>query len=190
MSVSNGQMKEGALGTLVVGAGCFWCVEAVYERLDGVLEVTSGFAGGHVPNPSYEEVCRGETGHAEVVKITYDPSKVSLQRLVEIFWQIHDPTDSRGVWPDFGPMYRSVLFASTKEEKEELERLRDVAQKNYSNPIVTEIRILDAFYPAEEYHQDFVRRNPHHPYVLKIAHPKVEKVFNAIQSGGQEKEDP
>lgn len=177
MDPSAGSESKDGLKTLVVGAGCFWCVEAVYEQLDGVVEVTSGFAGGHVPNPSYEEVCTGKTGHVEVVRITYDPTRVSLERLVEIFWETHDPTDARGVWPDFGPMYRSALFASSEEEKARLEQLRDEAQKRYSSPIVTEIRMLEAFYPAEEYHQDFVRRNPWHPYVMRVAKPKLEKVL-------------
>lgn len=164
-----------ATETLVLGAGCFWCVEGVYENLDGVLDVESGFAGGHVENPTYEQVCSGRTGHAEVVKITYDPARVSLENLVELFWQIHDPTDPRGVWPDFGPMYRSILLADSPEQLETLQTLKDAAGKNFDKPIATEISSLSTFYPAENYHQDFVRLNPNHPYVRNIALPKMEK---------------
>jgi peptide-methionine (S)-S-oxide reductase len=161
--------------TLVLGAGCFWCVEGIYENVEGVLDVESGFAGGHVPNPTYEQVLTGKTGHAEVVQITFDPTRVTLEKLVDLFWQIHDPTDPRGVWPDFGPMYRSILLGNSPEQTARLRSLKDAEQKNHKKSIVTEVAQLREFYPAEKYHQDFVRLNPDHPYVRNIALPKMEK---------------
>lgn len=161
--------------TAVLGAGCFWCIEGVYENVAGVLEVDSGFAGGTVANPTYDQVCSGTTGHAEVVRIKFDPAVVSYDRLLEIFWQIHDPTDPRGVWPDFGPMYRSIILPATPEQTEAAQRSKEKAQAAQTKPIATEISPLGAFYPAEAYHQDFVTRNPNHPYVRQIARPKIEK---------------
>lgn len=161
--------------TAVLGAGCFWCVEGVYENVPGVLGVESGFAGGTVPNPTYDQVCSGRTGHAEVVRITFDPGKITYTKLLELFWTIHDPTDPTGVWPDFGPMYRSILLPADAEQMRQAIASRDQAQEKFSRPIATEISPLKEFYSAEEYHQDFVRRNPNHPYVRRIALPKMEK---------------
>lgn len=179
ISTSNAQPPEsspsGSTDSLVLGAGCFWCVEGVYENLDGVLDVESGFAGGHTINPTYDEVCSGRTGHAEVVRITFDPSKITLESLVNLFWKIHDPTDPRGVWPDFGPMYRSILLGNSPAQTAALRALVQAEQPSHPKPIVTEIADLQAFYPAENYHQDFVRRNPDHPYVRNIALPKMKK---------------
>jgi peptide-methionine (S)-S-oxide reductase len=167
---------------LVLGAGCFWCIEGVYQEVPGVLRVTSGFAGGHVTNPTYQQVTSGETGHAEVVEIFYDPQVVTETELIKLFWQIHDPTDATGVWPDFGPMYRSILLAADEEQKQRLIGLRDTAQADYDKPIATEISLLGEFYPAEDYHQDFVRLNPTHPYVQRIAQPKMEKATRLRQA--------
>jgi peptide-methionine (S)-S-oxide reductase len=173
---------------LVLGAGCFWCVEGVYENVPGVISAESGFAGGHVKNPTYRQVTSGDTGHAEVVEITYDPAKVTAAALVELFWLIHDPTDPRGVAPDFGPMYRSILLARDESQLAEFQTWKEKAQKNYPRPIITEISLLEEFYPAEEYHQDFVQNNPGHPYVRQIALPKMqkaEKVLSEKQSAGE-----
>jgi len=161
--------------TAVLGAGCFWCIEGIYQNVEGVESVVSGFAGGTVENPTYEQVTSGKTGHAEVVKITYDPKQVSYRDLLDLFWQIHDPTDPRGVWPDFGPMYRSIILTSDDAQKAIAEQAKAEAGKVHSKPIVTEISRLEEFYPAEKYHQDFVRQNPNHPYVRQIALPKMEK---------------
>jgi peptide-methionine (S)-S-oxide reductase len=169
------QDESSQTATAVVGAGCFWCVEGVYENVPGVLAVESGFAGGTVPNPTYDQVTSGRTGHAEVVRITYDPSKISYPKLLELFWQIHDPTDPSGVWPDFGPMYRSIILPQGEEQLQQALAAKESAQALFPKPIATEIKPLAEFYSAEAYHQDFVRRNPDHPYVRRIALPKMEK---------------
>jgi peptide-methionine (S)-S-oxide reductase len=169
------QDESSQTATAVVGAGCFWCVEGVYENVPGVLAVESGFAGGTVPNPTYDQVTSGRTGHAEVVRITYDPSKISYPKLLELFWQIHDPTDPSGVWPDFGPMYRSIILPQGEEQLQQALAAKESAQALFPKPIATEIKPLTEFYSAEAYHQDFVRRNPDHPYVRRIALPKMEK---------------
>ena len=165
----------GTTATAVLGAGCFWCVEAVYQNLPGVLDVESGFAGGTGENPTYEQVCSGTTGHAEVVKITFNPALVRFEDLIDLFWQIHDPTDPRGVWPDFGPMYRSIILAVDDDQLAQAQRLKQAALARFPKPIVTEIAPLQAFYPAENYHQDFARKNPNHPYVRSVLLPKLEK---------------
>ncbi|GAB5560730.1 MAG: peptide-methionine (S)-S-oxide reductase MsrA [Synoicihabitans sp.] len=159
-----------------VGAGCFWCVEAVYEQLPGVIEVVSGYAGGPEKNPTYKQVSGGETGHAEVVQITYDADVTSYRELIDYFWKTHDVTDPRGVWPDFGPMYRSIILAHDDEQLQQARDSRGEARKNHEKPVITEIVKLEKFYPAEEYHQDFVRRNPTHPYVVRIAYQKLDKL--------------
>lgn len=171
-----GAGEESRIQAVVLGAGCFWCVEAIYERIDGVVEAVSGYAGGEKANPTYEEVVAGGTGHAEVVRVVYDPSAVSLDQLLELFWKTHDPTNPDGVWPDFGPMYRSILLYESDTQKEAFIRSKNRAQAEFDKPIATEIVPLEAFYPAEDYHQDFVERNPAHPYVRRIAIPKLEKL--------------
>lgn len=159
-----------------VGAGCFWCVEAVYEQLPGVTDVVSGYAGGPEKNPTYKQVAGGHTGHAEVVQITYDPEVTSFRQLVDYFWKTHDITDPRGVWPDFGKQYRSIILAHDEEQLRTAIASRDEAQKSTDGPIITEITLLEKFYIAEDYHQDFVRINPDHPYVRNIAYQKLDKL--------------
>ncbi len=159
-----------------VGAGCFWCVEAIYEQLPGVTDVVSGYAGGEEKNPSYKEVSAGRTGHAEVVQITFDPAKTSYRELIDYFWKTHDATDPRGVWPDFGPQYRSIILAHDEEQLAAARASRDAARAKFDKPIATEIVMLGTFYPAEDYHQDFVERNPNHPYVRAIAYKKLDKL--------------
>jgi peptide-methionine (S)-S-oxide reductase len=161
---------------VVLGAGCFWCVEAIYERQPGVLDVVSGYAGGNEANPSYSEVSAGRTGHAEVVQIRFDPTKTSYQKLLELFWKTHDPTDGSGVWPDYGPQYRSIILYATDAQRTLAEQSRAEAQKKLPKPIATQIVSLKKFYQAEEYHQDYVRRHPSDRYVQGIAIPKLQKL--------------
>lgn len=158
------------------GAGCFWCVEAVFERLDGVRSVMAGYAGGHVTNPTYEQVCTGTTGHAEVAEITFDPATISYERLLEMFWRAHDPTTLNRQGADQGTQYRSVIFVHSAAQRTAAERSRAAAQKDFGDPIVTEIQELDVFYPAENYHQDYFRNHPDAPYCRFVIQPKLKKL--------------
>ncbi|MGD0338854.1 MAG: peptide-methionine (S)-S-oxide reductase MsrA [Bacteroidota bacterium] len=159
------------------GAGCFWCTEAIFERLDGIKSVVSGYSGGTVPNPSYEEVCTGKTGHAEVVQITYNPAKISYERLLHIFWECHDPTTLNRQGADIGTQYRSVIFYHDESQKYLAEKIKDDVQKNFHDPIMTEILSLTNFYPAENYHQDYYKVNPEAPYCRLVITPKLKKLF-------------
>lgn len=165
------------------GAGCFWCVEAVFERLNGVEKVISGYSGGTVPNPTYEEVCNGTTGHAEVCQIIYDPQKISYKELLEVFWSTHDPTTLNRQGNDVGTQYRSAIFYHNEEQKklaEEYKRKLTEA-KIFDNPIVTEITKLDKFYEAEKYHQDYYNNNKYQPYCMFVITPKLEKFKKVFQ---------
>jgi peptide-methionine (S)-S-oxide reductase len=158
------------------GGGCFWCVEAVFERLDGVKSVTSGYAGGKKENPTYKEVCSGSSGHAEVVQLEYDPKKVSYEQLLDLFWQAHDPTTKDRQGADVGPQYRSIILYHTEGQKAAAEKSRKEAAAQFSDPIVTEIAPLTKFYSAEGYHQDYFRNNPRAPYCAYVIRPKLEKL--------------
>jgi peptide-methionine (S)-S-oxide reductase len=158
------------------GAGCFWCVEAVFERLDGVTAVDAGYAGGSVANPTYEAVCTGKTGHAEVAQITFDPRKISYEKLLEVLWEAHDPTTMNRQGADHGTQYRSVIFYSDEKQKAAAERSIKEAQKNFHDPIVTTIEPLTTFYKAENYHQDYFRNNPDAPYCRFVIKPKLDKL--------------
>jgi len=160
-----------------LGGGCFWCLEAVYDELRGVEEVVSGYAGGHVGNPTYEQVCSGATGHAEVVQITFDPRRVSFRELLEVFFTIHDPTTLNRQGADVGTQYRSAVFYHSPEQKETAERvIREMTEARvWDAPIVTEVAPLGRFYPAEDYHQEYFRRNPAQPYCRVVVAPKVSK---------------
>lgn len=158
-----------------LGGGCFWCIEAVYQEMKGVLKVESGYAGGHVPNPTYREVCTGTTGHAEVVQIMYDPSVTSYADILEVFFTVHDPTTLNRQGNDVGPQYRSVIFYHNNEQKRIAEAAKKAAASLWSKPIVTEITPLDRFYKAEDYHQNYYRSNPSQPYCIYVVGPKVEK---------------
>jgi len=160
----------------VVGGGCFWCVEAVYQGRPGIKSVLSGYAGGKNPNPTYEEVCTGKTGHAEVVKITYDPSIVSFDQILDLFWDAHDPTTLNRQGADHGTQYRSIIIAQNPAQRAAAEKSKGAAQTKFRSPIVTEIADATEFYPAEDYHQDFTARNPSHPYVRAVITPKLEKL--------------
>lgn len=158
------------------GGGCFWCVEAVFELLPGVKSVVSGYAGGHVRQPTYELVCTGTTGHAEVVRIEFDPTVVSYARLVEVFFEAHDPTTLNRQGADEGTQYRSVIFYHDAAQKAVAEQVRAAAQAHFDDPIVTEISPLTEFYPAESYHQDYFRNNPTKGYCAYVIRPKVTKL--------------
>jgi peptide-methionine (S)-S-oxide reductase len=165
------------LETATLAGGCFWCLEAVYEMLRGVEQVTSGYAGGHVPNPDYYQVCTGTTGHAEVVQVEFDPDEITYQDILDIFFTIHDPTTLNRQGPDTGTQYRSAIFYHSPEQKEIAEStIREVNEDGpWDDPLVTEVVPLDTFYPAEEYHQDYFRRNPNQGYCQIIIAPKVAK---------------
>ncbi len=160
------------------GGGCFWCTEAAMERLDGVLDVKSGYMGGHVDNPTYEQVCRKETGHIEVIQLSYDPGKISYDELLDVFWQVHDPTTLDRQGEDRGPQYRSVIFTHTPDQKNRAELSKRALDKSgkHSDPIVTEIRDADRFWEAEADHQDFYRRNPNFGYCRAVISPKMKKL--------------
>ena len=162
----------------VFAGGCFWCVEAVFEQLDGVSEVVSGYAGGTESSAQYESVSAGSTDHAEAVQITYDSNKINFGQLLKIFFATHNPTQRNGQGPDRGRQYRSAVFYQDDNEKQTTQKYIEqlTEAKVFDEPIVTTLEKLDKFYPAEEYHQDFVKRNPRHPYVMQWAIPKVEKV--------------
>ena len=158
------------------GAGCFWCTEAIFSRLPGVQSVVVGYAGGTTPNPTYEQVCSGSTGHAEVSQITFDPTKVSYEKLVETFWEAHDPTTLNSQGADHGTQYRSVIFYSDEKQKIVAEKSKKEAQKNFQDPIVTEIKPLKNFYIAENYHQDYYNANKNAPYCRFVIKPKLDKL--------------
>ena len=159
------------------GGGCFWCTEAIYERVEGVHSVVSGYAGGTVKNPTYKQVCDGTTGHAEVTQITYDPKVVSYDELLEIFFKTHDPTTLNRQGADIGTQYRSVIFYHNDEQKQKAEYYKSELNKSgaWNNPVVTEISPLINFYSAEDYHQDYYANNPNQGYCAFVIGPKVEK---------------
>ncbi|HUL02856.1 MAG TPA: peptide-methionine (S)-S-oxide reductase MsrA [Gemmatimonadales bacterium] len=169
-------MSQHEVATLA--GGCFWCLEAAFSDLKGVERVESGYAGGHVPNPTYERVCSGDTGHAEVVRVTYDPAVISFADLLHVFFTIHDPTTMNRQGNDVGTQYRSAIYYHTAAQKAEAERViaQFTADKVYDDPIVTELKPLDHFYAAEEYHRDYYRRNPNQAYCRAVIAPKVAKV--------------
>ncbi len=160
-----------------LAGGCFWCLEAVYLDLRGVEKVVSGYAGGHVPNPTYREVCSGLTGHAEVVQVTFDPEVVSYRELLQVFFTIHDPTTLNRQGADVGTQYRSAIYYYDDAQKATAEAVMAevTAEKLWPNPLVTELAPLAKFYPAEEYHQDYFARNPSQPYCQVVVAPKVSK---------------
>ncbi len=159
-----------------IGGGCFWCVEAVYKRIEGVQSVTSGYAGGTTPNPTYQDICTGRTGHAEVIQIVFDPNVVTYKELLEVFWKAHDPTTRNRQGADVGTQYRSIILYHDETQREIAEASREEAQQHFSDPIVTEIVPLETFYPAEEYHQDYFESNPRAGYCRLVIHPKLRKL--------------
>jgi peptide-methionine (S)-S-oxide reductase len=173
----SGQTTMAQQEVATLAGGCFWCLEAVYLDLRGVEKVVSGYAGGHVPNPTYREVCSGLTGHAEVVQVTFDPAVVSYRELLQIFFTIHDPTTLNRQGADVGTQYRSAIFYHDDAQKATAEAVMAevTAEKIWPNPLVTELAPLAKFYPAEEYHQDYFARNPSQPYCQVVVAPKVSK---------------
>lgn len=158
-----------------LAGGCFWCLEAVYLQLRGVEGVKSGYAGGHVPNPTYEQVCGKQTGHAEVVQLTFDPSVISYGELLDVFFTIHDPTTPDRQGNDVGPQYRSAIFTHSDEQARVAREKLVAAQAHWNDPIVTELQPLDKFWPAETYHDNYLERNPQNPYCAVVVAPKVAK---------------
>jgi peptide-methionine (S)-S-oxide reductase len=158
-----------------VGGGCFWCTEALFQMLPGVKSVVSGYSGGKTENPTYKDICRGDTGHAEVIQIEFDPSETSYEKVIETFWEAHDPTTLNRQGNDVGTQYRSIIFYHSDAQKVAAEKSKAAAQKNFSDPIVTEIVPLKKFYKAEEYHQDYYRQNSQQGYCRAVIRPKVEK---------------
>lgn len=166
------------LEVVVLGGGCFWCTEAVFLRLNGIIQVNSGYAGGLVERPSYQQICSGTTGHAEVIQVTFEPTKINLSELLAVFWATHDPTTLNRQGADTGPQYRSAIFYLTEEQEklasEMMEKLNQ--SKEFSDPIVTEITAFSNFYPAEKYHQNYYTLNEGQPYCQYVVRPKVEKL--------------
>lgn len=169
------------LAQATLGGGCFWCLEAIYQDVLGVEQVVSGYAGGTAVNPSYEQVCQGQTGHAEVVQITYDPDIISYEELLFIFWRIHDPTTPNRQGNDVGPQYRSIILTHDETQRQIAEKSLAEAAALYANPIVTEIVPLEMFYPAEAYHQDYYNQHRYQPYCMAVIDPKVRKFRKSFQ---------
>ena len=173
--MENDSLKK--LDVTTFGSGCFWCTEAIFEGLKGVQSVVSGYSGGNVPNPSYESVCSGKTGHAEVSQITFDPQIISYDELLEIFWKTHNPTTLNQQGNDVGTQYRSVIFYHNDEQKKKAEHYKNELNKSgaWDNPVITEITPFSKFYIAEQYHQHYFERNPYQGYCSFVIAPKVEK---------------
>jgi len=165
------------LETATFANGCFWCTEAIFQQLEGVVQVTSGYSGGHVANPTYEQVCEKNTGHAEALNIVYDKDKITFDELLEVFWKTHDPTTLNKQGNDVGPQYRSAVFYHNQEQKEKAEKYKEELDKSgaWDKPVVTEISPCKNFYPAEDYHQNYFKENGGQPYCYYVIRPKVEK---------------
>ena len=169
-------MSEKKLESAILGGGCFWCVEAVFERVEGVKDVISGYAGGHKTNPTYKDVTGGQTGHAEVCEIMFDPDKISYDEILNIFWEAHDPTTLNRQGNDRGTQYRSAIYYQGDKQKLSVEKSIKKAEKLFDDPITTEVKELDRFYKAEGYHQDYFDNNPNAPYCTFIIAPKINKL--------------
>ena len=173
--------SEQEIEQITFGAGCFWCVEAIFERLDGVMDVRSGYTGGKIENPTYDDVCSGETGHVEVVQVDFNPQIIGFRQLLDIFWKSHDPTTLNRQGGDAGTQYRSAVFYHNDKQRVIAEKSKNNADRSslYEDPIVTEITRLATFYPAEEYHQDYYRLNSNAPYCQVVIQPKLKKLFDS-----------
>lgn len=176
-TINTNNSAELNVDTITLGGGCYWCVEAVYEQLDGVIKVESGFSGGFIKNPSYQEVCNGTTGHAEVVQILFDKNKTSLDEIFKVFFTVHDPTTLNRQGADIGTQYRSVIFYRNNEQKQKAESIvSDLNTQNvYGKRVVTEVKAFEAFYKAEDYHQNYYQQNKSQPYCQMVIQPKLEK---------------
>ena len=169
-------MAKSEIATL--GGGCFWCVEAVFQRVEGVILVKPGYAGGNVKNPTYKQICTGNTGHAEVAKIEFDPSKITYSQILNVFWQSHDPTTLNRQGNDVGTQYRSVIFFHNETQEEIAKKSKIDADKSgyWDNEIVTEVTLLNNYYDAEDYHDNYYSNNPNQPYCLFVIKPKLDKL--------------
>ena len=172
--------------SIVLGGGCFWCTDAAYKILPGVQHITCGYAGGNVLNPTYEQVCTETTGHAEVIKVDYDPAQTSLEKLLEYFWHVHNPTQVGGQGHDQGSQYRSIILYANAAQKVAAEKSRAEAQKTFRDPITTEIVPLTKFWPAEDYHQDYFAKNPDQGYCSFVIAPKIEKLKQLPEVQGKQ----
>lgn len=168
-------MSQAGLSTAILGGGCFWCTEALFEELRGVHSVESGYAGGHVPNPTYEQVCNKDTGHAEVVQVTFDPKVITFREILDVHFLTHDPTTLNRQGADSGPQYRSVVFYRTDAERKDAEEAKKAAQAHWKDPVVTEIVAFTNYYAAEGYHQGYYAQNPSQPYCSFVIGPKIKK---------------
>ena len=173
---------QGDLEVITLGSGCFWCTEAIFLQLKGVKSVVSGYSGGEIKNPSYREICTGRTGHAEVVQLTYDPTIISTDEILEVFWMTHDPTTLNRQGNDVGTQYRSAVFYHNEEQREKAEYYKNRLEEEraFDDPIVTEISPFKNFYPAEDYHQDYYALNKSQPYCQYVIAPKLEKFKKAF----------
>ncbi len=180
---SNKSMSDSTKTELAtLGGGCFWCMEAVFQQIPGVISVTSGYSGGFTKNPTYKEVCEGNTGHAEVIQIKFNPEKISYSQILDIFWKAHDPTSLNRQGADIGTQYRSIILYHNDEQRKIAEASRAKASKDFAKPIVTEIMPFTAFYKAEEYHQNFFKNNPEYGYCQAVIKPKLEKLKEVLKS--------
>jgi len=171
--------------SLVLGGGCFWCTDAAYRLLPGVTAVTCGYAAGRNPSPTYEQICTGQTGHAEVIKIDYDPAVVSVAALLDYFWHVHDPTQEGGQGNDHGTQYRSIILYADAAQKSAAEKSRAAAQEGLDAPITTEIAPLAKFWPAEDYHQDYFAKHPDQGYCSVVIRPKLAKLRRNLMQAGR-----
>lgn len=189
LSMANSHPTEtkNELSKATLGGGCFWCLEAFYQDIEGIKRVVSGYAGGHVENPTYEEVCGKGTGHAEVVQLHFDPTVIRYEELLEYFWLIHDPTTLNRQGNDIGPQYRSIILYHDEAQKEAALKSREALDKSgkFQNPVVTEVEPLEEFYEAEGYHQDYYNRNSYQPYCQFVIKPKLEKVRKLLKEREQ-----
>ncbi len=174
MSAADSSSKK--TEALVLGGGCFWCTDAAYKLLPGVKGVTCGYAGGKEANPTYEQICNHQTGHAEVIRIEFDPAQTTLDKVLDFFWEVHNPTQVGGQGNDHGPQYRSIILYANAEQKVAAEKSLAEAQKTFTKPITTEIVPLTKFWPAEDYHQDYFAKNPYQGYCQVVIAPKIKKL--------------
>ena len=188
---NSADQTEGELQTITFGSGCFWCTEAVFDALKGVKSAASGYSGGFVANPTYEQVCTGMTGHAEVVQVTYDPQVISFAELLEVFWQTHDPTTLNQQGPDHGTQYRSAIFYHIEDQRREAEQILGKLDESgaFDAPIVTEITPFEAFFLAEDDHQEYYRENPRAGYCRAVISPKMRKFRKAFKDLLKTKEE-
>ena len=168
-------MRESNIEIATLGAGCFWCVEAIFQMLNGVVSVESGYTGGRTTNPTYKDICTGTTGHAEVVQITFDPTQISFRKILDVFFVTHDPTTLNRQGADAGTQYRSAIFYHSEAQREIAAEAKSAAQTLWADPIVTEITPAGTYYPAESYHQNYYSTNPYQPYCSIVIAPKIKK---------------